>query len=64
MKRSILICLALCLALASSGRVSAQDARFDVQAFRPLGAAQDLVVVGQSRPISPSPVGPAVPDAH
>ncbi|MCY1082418.1 outer membrane exchange protein TraB [Archangium lansingense] len=50
--RSACIALGLALGLATSGSASAQDARFDVQAFRPLGAAQDLVVVGQSRPIS------------
>ncbi|HEX8435329.1 outer membrane exchange protein TraB [Archangium sp.] len=51
MKRSAAIVLGLALGLAA-GSASAQDARFDVQAFRPLGAPQDLVVVGQSRPLS------------
>ncbi len=50
MKRSALT--ALVLTLGAAGPASAQDARFDVQAFRPLGAPQDLVVVGQSRPVS------------
>lgn len=52
MKRSSAIALALGLGLATAGPASAQDARFDVQAFRPLAAPQDLVVVGQSRPLS------------
>jgi outer membrane protein OmpA-like peptidoglycan-associated protein len=51
MMRSASIALGLTLGLAA-GSSSAQDARFDVQAFRPLGAPQDLVVVGQSRPLS------------
>ena len=51
MMRSASIALGLSLGLAA-GSSSAQDARFDVQAFRPLGAPQDLVVVGQSRPLS------------
>jgi outer membrane protein OmpA-like peptidoglycan-associated protein len=51
MMRSASIALGLVLGLAA-GSSSAQDARFDVQAFRPLGAPQDLVVVGQSRPLS------------
>ncbi len=50
MKRSASI--ALGLGLLTAGLASAQDARFDVQAFRPLGAPQDLVIVGQSRPLS------------
>nr|QAT78184.1 TraB [Cystobacter armeniaca] len=52
MTRSACIALGLALGLAVSGQASAQDARFDVQAFRPLGAPQDLVTVGQSRPLS------------
>ncbi|WNG51175.1 outer membrane exchange protein TraB [Archangium minus] len=52
MKRSVLIPLGLAVGLFTAGLASAQDARFDVQAFRPLGAAQDLVGVGQTRPIS------------
>ncbi|MFY0528067.1 outer membrane exchange protein TraB [Archangium gephyra] len=52
MTRSACIALGLVLGLAVSGQASAQDARFDVQAFRPLGAPQDLVTVGQSRPLS------------
>ncbi|HEX8823896.1 MAG TPA: OmpA family protein [Archangium sp.] len=51
MKRSASIALGLALGLFTTGLASAQDARFDVQAFRPLGAPQDLVVVGQSRPV-------------
>ncbi|QRN98416.1 OmpA family protein [Archangium violaceum] len=51
MKRSGSFALAFVLALAAAS-ASAQDARFDVQSFRPLGAPQDLVVVGQSRPLS------------
>jgi OmpA-OmpF porin, OOP family len=51
MKRSPLQALALALALATTS-ASAQDARFDVQLFRPSGAPQDLVMVGQSRPLS------------
>lgn len=43
---------ALLLALLLTTSASAQDARFDVQAFRPSGAPQDLVGVGQSRPLS------------
>ncbi|MFY0581923.1 OmpA family protein [Cystobacter fuscus] len=42
----------LLLVLLLSRAASAQDARFDVQAFRPSGAPQDLVGVGQSRPLS------------
>jgi len=34
----------------------AQEGRFDAQAFRPLGAPQDVVGVGQSRALSPSSV--------
>jgi outer membrane protein OmpA-like peptidoglycan-associated protein len=34
----------------------AQEGRFDAQAFRPLGAPQDVVAVGQSRALSPSSV--------
>jgi len=52
LKRSTCIALGLALGLVTSGQASAQDARFDVQAFRPLGAPQDLVTVGQSRPLS------------
>lgn len=52
MKRSACLALGLALGLATSAPASAQDARFDVQAFRPLGAPQDLVTVGQSRPLS------------
>jgi outer membrane protein OmpA-like peptidoglycan-associated protein len=39
-------------ALLSAGAAAAQEGRFDVQAFRPLGAPQDLVMVAQSRPLS------------
>ncbi|EPX61112.1 Flagellar motor rotation protein MotB [Cystobacter fuscus DSM 2262] len=42
----------LLLVLLLTRIASAQDARFDVQAFRPSGAPQDLVGVGQSRPLS------------
>ena len=52
MKRSAFHALGLALGLAATSSASAQDARFDVQSFRPLGAPQDLVVVGQSRPLS------------
>ncbi|MGZ3457070.1 MAG: OmpA family protein [Archangium sp.] len=52
MKRSVSLALGLTLVLATAGLACAQDTRFDVQAFRPLGAPQDLVVVGQSRPLS------------
>lgn len=51
MKRSLLTALALALGLATTS-AAAQDARFDVQLFRPSGAPQDLVMVGQSRPLS------------
>ncbi|AKJ07986.1 outer membrane protein OmpA-like peptidoglycan-associated protein [Archangium gephyra] len=51
MKRSARLTLGLALGLAASGPASAQDARFDVQAFRPVGAPRDLVIVGQSRPM-------------
>jgi outer membrane protein OmpA-like peptidoglycan-associated protein len=51
MKRSLLQALALALGLATTS-ATAQDARFDVQLFRPSGAPQDLVMVGQSRPLS------------
>jgi OmpA-OmpF porin, OOP family len=50
MKRLALI--ALVLGLVAALPSSAQEAGFDVQAFRPLGAPQDLVTVGQSRPLS------------
>ncbi len=51
MKRSLLTALALALGFATTS-AAAQDARFDVQLFRPSGAPQDLVVVGQSRPLA------------
>ncbi|MFL5350035.1 MAG: outer membrane exchange protein TraB [Hyalangium sp.] len=51
MKHPLLTALALALGLASTS-ATAQDARFDVQLFRPSGAPQDLVMVGQSRPLS------------
>jgi len=51
MKRSLLMALALALGLVTTA-ATAQDARFDVQLFRPSGAPQDLVMVGQSRPLS------------
>ncbi len=50
MKRSLLTALALALGLSTTA--AAQDARFDVQLFRPSGAPQDVVMVGQSRPLS------------
>ena len=49
MKRLAPIALALGLATWTA---SAQEDRFDVQSFRPLGGPQDLVLVGQSRPLS------------
>lgn len=52
MKRSLLMALALALGLTTTTTATAQDARFDVQLFRPSGAPQDLVMVGQSRPLS------------
>lgn len=52
MKRSMLLALALLLGLASASPASAQNQRFDVQLFRPSGAPQDLLMVGQSRPLS------------
>lgn len=52
MTRSLPLALALLLGLASAQPASAQDARFDIQLFRPSGAPQDLVRVGQSRPLS------------
>ncbi|ATB29157.1 outer membrane exchange protein TraB [Melittangium boletus] len=48
MSRWIALVLGLLLAIPAS----AQDTRFDIQAFRPFGAPQDLVGVGQSRPLS------------
>jgi len=43
----------LLLALGLSTAATAQpDTRFNIQLFRPSGAPQDLVVVGQSRPLS------------
>jgi outer membrane protein OmpA-like peptidoglycan-associated protein len=51
MKPSHLSLLLLTLGLATTA-VAGPDARFDVQVFRPSGAPQDLVVVGQSRPLS------------
>ena len=51
MKRSLFRALALALGLATTS-AAAQDARFDVQLFRPSGAPQDLVMVGQSRPLA------------
>ncbi|MBM7113086.1 outer membrane exchange protein TraB [Archangium primigenium] len=42
----------LLLGLLVATGAPAQDTGFDVQAFRPLGAPQDLVGVGQSRPLS------------
>ena len=41
----------LLVGLAATGSSAAEDTRFDVQAFRPLGAPQDLVTVSQSRPL-------------
>lgn len=52
MKCSSSIALVLGLGLGTSEPSSAQDARFDVQAFRPLAAPQDLVIIGQSRPLA------------
>jgi outer membrane protein OmpA-like peptidoglycan-associated protein len=52
MTRSALTVLALAAGLAAARPASAQESRFDVQAFRPLGAPQDIVLVGQSRPLS------------
>jgi outer membrane protein OmpA-like peptidoglycan-associated protein len=51
MRRSAALALGLALGLLTSGLASAEDTRFDVQSFRPLGAPQDLVTVGQSRPL-------------
>nr|QAT78170.1 TraB [Hyalangium minutum] len=51
MKRSLFQALALALGLATTS-AAAQDARFDVQLFRPSGAPQDVVMVGQSRPLA------------
>lgn len=51
-KRSSLLVLALAAALAAPRTSSAEQGRFDVQAFRPSGAPQDLVIVSQSRPLS------------
>lgn len=51
MRHSLLLACALALGLVTTSAV-AQDARFDVQLFRPSGAPQDLVMVGQSRPLS------------
>lgn len=48
-------CLSSALALAVWPAL-AQEGRFDVQAFRPLGAPQDLAAVGQSRALSPHSV--------
>src|SRR6266496_3602505 len=42
----------LLLVLALSWLAEAQEARFDVQSFRPSAAPQDLVMVGQSRPLA------------
>ncbi len=47
MKRGIAMAL-----LVVGAAASAEEGRFDVQSFRPLGAPQDLVMVGQSRPMS------------
>lgn len=44
--------LALLLGVLAAQHASAQEEqRFDVQAFRPLGGHEDLVTVGQSRPL-------------
>jgi OOP family OmpA-OmpF porin len=51
MRHSLLMACALALGLAATS-AAAQDARFDVQLFRPSGAPQDLVMVGQSRPLA------------
>lgn len=51
MKHPAPIALGLALGLAASGPASAQDTRFDVQGFRPVGAPRDLVIVSQSRPM-------------
>ncbi|XXF78715.1 outer membrane exchange protein TraB [Myxococcaceae bacterium GXIMD 01537] len=52
MKRLLPLLLLPLLGLAAASPASAQEARFDVQLFRPSGAPQDLVMVGQSRPLS------------
>lgn len=52
MRRSASLALGLALGLLSTGLASAEDTRFDVQSFRPLGAPRDLVLVNQSRPLS------------
>ncbi|WP_224362456.1 OmpA family protein [Hyalangium versicolor] len=51
MKRAFLTALTLVLGLATLPAL-AQEARFDAQLFRPSGAPQDLVMVGQSRPLA------------
>lgn len=51
-RRSSLLVLALATALATPRASFAEQGRFDVQAFRPSGAPQDLVIVSQSRPLS------------
>jgi OOP family OmpA-OmpF porin len=52
MKRAFLTVLTLVPGLLASTATAAADAHFDVQLFRPSGAPQDLVMVGQSRPLS------------
>ncbi|WP_257459337.1 pre-toxin TG domain-containing protein [Archangium lipolyticum] len=44
---------AVVLVALSTRAASAQEERFDVQAFRPLGSPQDVVGVDQSRALSP-----------
>jgi outer membrane protein OmpA-like peptidoglycan-associated protein len=48
--------LAAVLVALSTGVALAQEGRFDVQAFRPLGSPQDVVGVDQSRALSPHSV--------
>src|SRR5579871_1051621 len=52
MNRLCSVAAAITIALAAGDSRAQQEGRFDVQSFRPLGAPQDLVMVGQSRPMS------------
>ena len=50
--RAVVAAAFVVLHVAMLSSVGAEETRFDVQTFRPFGAPQDLVMVGQSRPLS------------
>ena len=50
--RAVVAAAFVVLTLALPSSAGAEETRFDIQTFRPFGAPQDLVMVGQSRPLS------------